>query len=353
MAQNITPRTAKAISTGSQKMADGIGTVGASVPVTVITKPQMLALRTTFNGAENQFNAGRKTLRDAYTAAHTAEDGLYDWLGAAKGVFVSNFGIRWSADWVAIGFVNNSNAIPPTVDDRLALAEDMVDFLELNPSYEVSSLNVTATYGQGVIDAVTAGQGDVATAEQGRDDLETARQAARTAIIGGMRGLIKNLEAKLTRNDPRWLAFGLQKPGARVTPAKPTGLSVILTGSETAQAHCDVTPLATRYRFRMRQVGPGFTYRLVASTVDPLANIAVAPGTMVEIIVQAVNDNLQSVPSDPFLLTIPAADAAVAEVAPPAAPTVAELAPLVAIQPNGNGKAKTNGNGSRAVTRLG
>ena len=356
MAQNPTPRSAKAISNSAGQMAAGIDQVGASVPVTVITKPQMLANRMAFNTAETQFNAGRKALRNAYTASHTAETGLYDWLGSAKAVLVSSFGQRWSADWAAAGFVNHSTAIPNTMGDRLGLAEDIVEFLTDNPTYEVTSLDVTAIFGQGVCDAAVAGQEGVSTAEQNRDALDLTRQAARTTVLGGMRGLIKNLEAKLGPQDARWLAFGLQKPGARVTPAKPTGLSVILTGVETAQATCDATPLATRYRFRMRQVGPGFTYQLVASTTELLANIQVAPGTMVEIIVQAVNDNLQSVPSEPFVLTVPAAvEAPVAEAKPAvAAPLFFEPAPSVATQPgsNGNGKGKTNGNGSRPVARL-
>ncbi|HEY1584001.1 MAG TPA: hypothetical protein VGF73_12975 [Chthoniobacterales bacterium] len=332
-------------------MADGIGTVGASVPVTVTTKPQMLDLRTAFNDAETQFNTGRKTLRDAQRTAGGAEQALYTWLCAAKAVFVSHFGLRWSADWAAIGFVTASTAIPARIADRLALAGDIVTFLTANPSYENSSSNVTAAYGTAVIGTVTAAQEAVATAEQARDGFDTARKNARAAIITGMRGLVKNLETKLPASDPRWLAFGLQKPGTRVTPAKPTGLTVILTGSQTAQATCDPTPLATRYRFRMRQVGPGYTYELKASATAPLANIEVPPGTMLEIIVQAVNDNLQSVPSDPYFLTVPIADTPLEKATPAEAATADELAPLAAIQPNGNGKAKTNGNGKGHASR--
>ena len=35
-----------------------------------------------------------------------------------------------------------------------------------------------------------------------------------------MRALIKNLEGKLSKNDPRWLEFGLNLPGASATPGQ-------------------------------------------------------------------------------------------------------------------------------------
>lgn len=41
-----------------------------------------------------------------------------------------------------------------------------------------------------------------------------------------MRTLIKNLQGKLAKDDPRWLVFGLQMPAANATPGqvgKPDG----------------------------------------------------------------------------------------------------------------------------------
>ena len=63
-----------------------------------------------------------------------------------------------------------------------------------------------------------------------------------------------------------------------------------------------------------------------------------------QIIMQAVNEGSQSVPSDPVLFTMPVAETEVR-----AAALLPEIAPLAAIAPNGNG----NANGSLAVSRLG
>ena len=80
--------------------------------------------------------------------------------------------------------------------------------------------------------AAVNGQKAIADARKALDELDTVREAARTTVLAGMSGLIKNLEAKLGPMDPRWLAFGLHKPGAYVSPAKPTGLTLTLIGSD-------------------------------------------------------------------------------------------------------------------------
>lgn len=306
MAQNPIPTGAKPTSNLAGKMATGITNTGPSVPVTVITAPQMSANRTTFNDAETGFNATRKGLKGSYTTFHTAEDDLTKWLGTSRAVLTTSFGQRWSADWAAAGYVNHSTAVPGQIGERIGLANNLVEFLTANPSYEVSDLDFTAAYGSGVYDSAVAGQNGVATAERAMKDGDSARANARRTLVDGMRGLIKNLEAKLAPNDSRWLQFGLQIPATHVTPTKPQGLILTLSGNDSIQAICAATPLAKRYRWRMRVVGPGYTFQLVASTTEPLAIIApVPPGVMVEIIVQAVNGNLQSVSSDPVAIEMP------------------------------------------------
>ena len=327
MAQNPIPTGAKATSNLAGKMASGINKEGASVPVTVITQAQMLANRTAYNTAETTFNNNRKELKDAYTTFHTAENALTKWLGTSRSVLTTSFGQRWSADWAAAGYVNNSTAVPSQIDQRIGLANSLVEFLTEDPSYEVADLDFTAAYGLGVYTAAVAGQTDVARTEQNLRDSDIVRAEARTTLVRGMRGLIKNLEARLLPNDPRWLAFGLQMPATHTTPAKPQGLTLTLLDGNVIQATCAATALARRYRWRMRQVGPGYTFELVASTTEPVAFISPVPaGVMVEIIVQAVNENLQSVASDPVYLEIPATPVAEAEKAAealtPAAPAL-------------------------------
>lgn len=125
----------------------------------------------------------------------------------------------------------------------------------------------------------------------------------------------------LNPDDTRWLDFGLEMPGKLSTPAPPAGLSVAtsLRTDATVAADpntvnvlvtCDASPFATRYRFRMRIAGLlGSNYELVASTTEPMAQVAVPANATVEFIVQAVNGNRQSVASEAVVFTAPAAAA--------------------------------------------
>lgn len=68
---------------------------------------------------------------------------------------------------------------------------------------------------------------------------------------------------------------------------------------------CDAVALATRYRFRVLLVGIQNEYQLAARSTEPVGVIpGVMPGQRVQIIVQAVNGNLQGVGSDPIQFTV-------------------------------------------------
>ena len=126
-----------------------------------------------------------------------------------------------------------------------------------------------------------------------------------------MRGLIKNLEGKLTKIDPRWLAFGLNMPGTNSTPVRPVNVTVQLDETGALVVQCEAVALATRYRWWTRIAGVQETYQLSARATEPLAVIReVMAGKTVEIMVKAVNGSLQGVANKPVAFTLPAAKSA-------------------------------------------
>ncbi|MBA3963495.1 MAG: hypothetical protein H0X40_16555 [Chthoniobacterales bacterium] len=104
---------------------------------------------TTFSQADQDFGKKRKALKDAYDSFTPAATTLLDWLNAARPISVSHFGYRWSADWAAVGFVNNSTALPDQIGDRIGLAASIVVYLTENPSFEVAATGVTEATGMG------------------------------------------------------------------------------------------------------------------------------------------------------------------------------------------------------------
>lgn len=123
-------------------------------------------------------------------------------------------------------------------------------------------------------------------------------------------------------------------PGTRQTPEQPQHLAAQLDAAGAIVVTCDATPRATRYRWRMRVVGLEETYKLAASSKEPLAAITGVPPTYtVELCVQAVNGSLQSVASQPILFTMPTATR------PSEAPVAREVAKRSIGHGNGNGHA--------------
>lgn len=346
MARNDIPDSAKQLSQLGGKMYTGIVQKGASVPVTMITAAQLQTDLTAFNAAETAFGNARKAVKNAYDVFTPAANDLLDWLNAVRPTLISHFGYSWSADWSAAGFVGPTTAIPDKIEDRLGLAASLITFLTANPTFEVPATGVTAAHGTEIRDAAVAAQLTVTNTDVALKTAGDTRAPARAKLVEDMRTLIKNLGAMLDKDDPRWLAFGLEMPATNTTPAKPSGLAAqfdVVSGGLILT--CDPEPLARRFRFRMREAGSGLPYQLAASSTHPTAlTDPVQPGVTLEIIVQAVNGRAQSVPSDSILFTVPVS----------ASPSVETVIPEVAIgaaQPNGNGSSKANVSGSRTAVR--
>jgi hypothetical protein len=247
-------------------------------------------------------------------------------------------GDRWSAAWAEAGFVAPSTAVPDTTEGRIALGLSLVTYFTNHPSSERPDDDVTAAKATALTDAAVAGQTSVATAEQTLKTADETRQPLRVDLLSLMATLIDNLKRKLAPDDPRWLAFGLRMPSTPTTPAAPQNVTATLAENGAIVVQCDPVSLATRYRGRMLIVGVETKYRLVFSGADPMGSItAVQPGVTVQIIMQAVNESSQSVPSDPVLFTMPPANAPVAEVKPAALLPELERIAVPAVNGNGNG----------------
>lgn len=144
-----------------------------------------------------------------------------------------------------------------------------------------------------------------------------ANDAAYTGLAIAMRTVIDVLGKVLGADDPRWLAFGLNMPGANVTPSQPINVTATVDAfGSTILVTCDAVALATRYRARMLRVGVEAEYQLVASGIEPMLSIGgVLAGQTVKIVVQAVNGQVQGVPSAPVEITVALAKTAAAAAA--------------------------------------
>ncbi len=324
----------------------GLVNLATSIPVTMVTAAQMLTSKTAFKNAGDTYNTARKTLDDAYKISIPAQKALEEWLVVVRTVLAGRFGKDWSAAWAQAGWVGPRTAVPKSIKGRMALGFALKDYFTANPSAQVADMNITADVADDLTTAALTSQQAAMLAEQALKDADLARQPIKADLLKLISRVVLNLDGMLAKDDPRWLVFGLRMPATPTTPGKPTGLAATVMGTKV-QLECDTMEYATRYRFRTKIVGVEDNYKLAASGTAPEAMLkGIAGGTMLEVIVQAVNGSAQGVASDPILVTMPAT---VAETKP--AISEAELAPLTAITPNGSSNG--NGNGSHVVSRLG
>ena len=291
-------------------MLSGLNLLGTTLKITQITPAEFQAYLSAYINADNDFNAGRSSQQEASDVSQAAIAAIGEWLGVVRSVLTGSFGIRWNTMWAQAGFINNSTAVPRNSTARIALATRLVAFFTAQPSYEVASMDVTATHGASLVSTAQAAKQALAAQEVALATVGQTWEDAYRELTVEMRDLIKLLSVVMEDTDPRWLSFGLNIPASTTTPGKPLNVAAHTDDTGAIVVQCDPVPLATRYRWRMLIVGQQEKYALAASSAAPLGTIAdVLPGQLVQIIVQAVNGTQQGVASEPLKFRMPAGQA--------------------------------------------
>lgn len=344
MANNSLPRSVAQVISMATKMHQGLITLGATLKITQITPLQFNAELQAVIVADGDFNAARSAKQTASDAFKPADIALAEWLQVTRNVLAARFGNRWSTMWAQAGFTDATTAVPARIADRFGLALSLANFFTANPSYEVASMNVTATQATTLRNAAVTAQQAFIDADVALKSKGDAWDSAFATLTETMRSLINILRATLESNDPRWLVFGLAMPSTNTTPGQPENVTVTLDETGALVVQCTAVPLAMRYRWRMLLVGIETEYRLVARSVDPIGTITgVLPGQTVQIIVQAVNGGSQGIASEPVRFTMPTVARGEPRIAPAMAAPATALDEVV-ISSNGNGSTgHTNG----------
>ena len=338
MATNNIPTNSADFIGLAKKMIAGVVQQGSTVPVTMVTAAQLQADLNVFKKADGDFNAARSARLEASDLFQKEMVAVYEWLLAVSNVLVPRFGTRWSSAWALAGFINRSTGIPGKTEQRLGLLGSLIQFFTDNPSYEVPTMGLTAAQGTTLQTAALKKQQDLTDEEVAINRIGDDWTTGYDALAAVMRALIKKLEGKLAKDDPRWLAFGLNMPATSSTPGQPQNLTAHTDETGAIVVQCDALALATRFRWRMRIVGVEEKYALAASTTEPMASIdGVAAGQTVQIIVQGVNGTSQGVASEPVVFTVPVAASVPKQAGYRNVSTKNEEVPAAAHEGNGNG----------------
>jgi hypothetical protein len=123
---------------------------------------------------------------------------------------------RWSAAWAPTGFPDRSTAVPRTQDLRYILLSSLGHYFNARPDHESAEMGATAADCEAAWTALHEARLAANEAEFAVTQTIRARRAAVKALRKRCRGLVRELQFLLERDDPRWKSFGLKVPASEL-----------------------------------------------------------------------------------------------------------------------------------------
>jgi len=254
------------ISAGAVNAAKGLED-NPTLDIKYCTLLVLNAARTAAFAAALLFNNAKVLLRTRRDALNEARDAARVFATLLRDILKPIFGSEFNDKWVAVGFVD-SLAISTTLEELLTLIQTMAAFLLANPAREVLALNITAVQAQALYAALVEAFASVTAQEAVLSVMKNDRDAKYEALRGRLVQLTEELAYVLDPLDPRWAAFGFNKPGAQETPDVPEGIQVVLIGPNAAATKWGASSRADYYRVWIRVHGVDTEPRTVGSPAD-------------------------------------------------------------------------------------
>lgn len=252
-----------------------------------VLRPALAAAR----AAETAFGQCQ-VLKKSANAALTAAD-------AAGKTFIVNsrkrlskfFGEAASTEWEAAGWAPGSTGIPTTQDERFALIESLRAHYASTPAHESTDMEVTAALALAAHTAISNARTTLSQKVTENGQAKAARDTAEANLRKRMTGLITELETLLSDEDPRWHAFGLNRPADTEAPEAPSFTTVVPGPNSTLLVDWDDSLRSDRWRVWVKVVGVDNDFRTVMTVTESDATLAGLPvGATVQVRVTSVND---------------------------------------------------------------
>jgi hypothetical protein len=262
MASNRIPQGYDALISLAEDAADGAHNNGAAIALAQNTEAKIRAdlvalagdpaAAPPVPGTQGTYNAAKSAKTAASATQRTAESNARAFTAGATDVLRKFLGRQWNSAWAAAGFRSGSLAIP---DDPLPLLGELRAYFTANPTQEVAVLGVSAAACATQADALSNARSAVNTATVALGLAKQARDAAQRAVYERMSGLLGELGQLLDDDDPRWYAFGFDRPADGQQPGPAGPLVLTAGGPGIVLVHWDPARRAERYRIERQVVG--------------------------------------------------------------------------------------------------
>jgi hypothetical protein len=215
----------------------------------VAERASLIELRRAFVSAKSALRSHRQTLETA-----TAEGRAF--VTMTREVLKPSLGKKYSEGWTGLGF-QGSLRVPKRPDDLQPRLIAIHAWFARNTNKEVEDLDLTATRAQTLATSLASAIKTVITQKAEARRLLRERDAALRQSRKRLRGLVSELKLLMEPMDARWLAFGLNLPGKKKTPAPPESVEARSLAPSEVEVVISPTPRAEHYRVFTRVVGQG------------------------------------------------------------------------------------------------
>ena len=310
MAANPTPTNDTVLLAVSEKLANGCRALEAEVGIKQNTEAKIREAIQTAVAARSAVTEARSLLSKKRTALRKADKDGKKVIQHSRLRLTQIFGTKFSADWEAAGFPDQSSAVPESHGKRLALLGSLGKYFRQHPAKESADMSATAVICQSTHDTLAEAR---AAMTQAKSTLRTAvldKGKAVKALRRRMRGLIAELRVLLSDNDPRWHKFGLKLPVRIARPEAVKQVNCTTQGKGKIVVEWAQAPRAARYRIQVRKADvEGAEFADMQTVHDPslLPNITLSgftPGETIELQIITANDAADARPSPIVRLTV-------------------------------------------------
>ncbi|MBA4147939.1 MAG: fibronectin type III domain-containing protein [Verrucomicrobia bacterium] len=277
-----------------ESVANGYDLHGVAIGITRNTGALTRADVAAAELARDIYEVGAQAARDRNGELQVLSKEAYEYGLLSRDILKPILGKRYSAAWNQTGLVG-SLKIPSNHEDLQGLMQSMRTFFTNNAAWEAATQNVTAARAEDLRSGLSSKRAEVQAAAGERKTLMNLRDQKVTALRDRLRLFILEAGEKIGPLDPRWVAFGLNMPGARATPDVPQNVRAILIGNNALSVKWDKAARAEYYRVWARVVGSQEELVIMGSPGDIDFTIEGLPSNAtVEIAISAINNGGES-----------------------------------------------------------
>lgn len=314
MASTAIPLAANPLISLATDAQDGATTYGAAIGlshnpaagiradlIAVIGDP---AATPPVTGSRNVYHTSKSNKTTATGLRQTADRSARAFCTSCVGLLKNYLGNQWNSQWQAAGFTNGSLAIP---EDTLPMLGELRGYFIANPAHENAPLGFTAAACDTRKGQLTAARADANQSVIALGTAKAANDAALKQLYTRMTGLRAELDQLLPDDDPRWYAFGFDRPADGTRPGPVSQLVLTPGGPGMVFADWDDARRAERYRVFKQITGVDAAPVEVTGTASnsEYTLTGLPSGATVQITIRAANSSGDGPVSEMVSVTVP------------------------------------------------